>query len=103
MMRAEQPSVAPCRLKNPRLPTGAPASQPERTKSSEFAFGRADWTLFRSLSTLSQKVGVPVQPKLALGKLADDALDPGGNVSVRHWRNAGAPDQTAPEHACERA
>ena len=43
-------------------------------------FQREDWTLFRSLSTLSQKAGVPTQKLSALvaKELADNALDSSG-------------------------
>ena len=90
-MRSEQPSVALRGLKNPQSPTGASASRPARTKSPEFTFEREDWTLFRSISTLSQKAGVPVHllPKLVLKELADNALDAGGTARVgaaRGWR-----------------
>jgi hypothetical protein len=45
---------------------------------------RPDWTLFASLSTLSQKAGVPTRllRRLALKELADNALDAGGAVEV---------------------
>ena len=83
-MRTEQPAIAPRGLKDPRLPAGASASRPERTNSPEFTFEREDWTLFRSLATLSQKAGVPVHllPQLVLKELADNALDAGGTVRV---------------------
>ena len=59
------------------------ASRPARAKGSEFTFEREDWTLFRSLSTLSQKAGVPghLQPKLVPKELAENPLE-GGNVRV---------------------
>jgi hypothetical protein len=88
---AEQPSLAQRGLENPRLPTRASASRPERTKGPEFTFEREDWTLFRSLSTLSQKAGVPVHllPKLVLKELADNALDAGGTVRVGQLQDGG--------------
>jgi hypothetical protein len=47
-------------------------------------FSRADWTLFRSLNTLGQKAGVPVDriPRLVAKELADNALDDGAGCSV---------------------
>lgn len=47
-------------------------------------FVREDWTLFRSLGTLSGKAGVPVDviPKLVAKELADNALDAAGAVSI---------------------
>jgi hypothetical protein len=88
---AEQPALAPRGLKNPRLPTKDSASRPARKESSEFTFEREDWTLFRSLSTLSQKAGVPVHllPKLVLKELADNALDAGGTVRVGQLEDGG--------------
>ena len=49
-----------------------------------FKFERADWTLFRSISTLPQKAGVPAcrLRRLVLKELADNALDAGGEVEV---------------------
>jgi hypothetical protein len=43
-------------------------------------FERQDWTLFRELSKLGQKAGVPLQtlPKLVLKELVDNALDVAG-------------------------
>lgn len=45
-------------------------------------FAREDWTLFRNLSTLSQKAGVPVAKlrRLVLKELVDNALDNSGDV-----------------------
>ena len=49
-----------------------------------FKFERADWTLFRSISTLPQKAGVPVHRlrRLVLKELVDNGLDAGGEVEV---------------------
>ena len=79
---AEHPARSKPGLKNSPDRAGASASRPARPKSPEFTFEREDWTLFRSLSTLSQKAGVPVHllPKLVLKELADNALDAGGMV-----------------------
>ena len=78
-------------LKNPPDRAGVSASRPARPKSPEFTFEREDWTLFRSLSTLSQKAGVPVHllPKLVLKELADNALDAGGTVRVGQLEDGG--------------
>ena len=78
-------------MKNPPHRAGVSASRPARTKSPEFTFEREDWTLFRSLSTLSQKAGVPVHllPKLVLKELADNALDAGGTVRVGQLEDGG--------------
>ncbi len=47
-----------------------------------FKFERADWTLFRSISTLPQKAGVPalLLRRLVLKELTDNSLDAGGEV-----------------------
>ena len=47
-------------------------------------FSRADWTLFRNLSTLSQKAGVPVKQlrRVVVKELVDNALDASGNVEL---------------------
>lgn len=47
-------------------------------------FQREDWTLFRNLTTISQKAGVPKSQlrRLALKELADNALDSSGNVEL---------------------
>src|SRR3954469_9815459 len=63
---------------------------PEATKSAEFQngaiqFERHDWTLFRTVATLSQKAGVPQKRLrgLVLKELVDNALDAGaGFVGV---------------------
>jgi hypothetical protein len=56
-----------------------------RKSLSLFQIERPDWTLFTSLATLSQKAGVPVRHlrRLALKELVDNALDAGGNASIR--------------------
>jgi hypothetical protein len=88
---AERPALAQPRLKNPPNRAGVSASRPARPKTPEFTFERADWTLFRSLSTLSQKAGVPVHllPKLVLKEVADNALDAGGTVRVGQLPDGG--------------
>ena len=88
---AERPALAQRGLKNPPDRAGVSASRPARPKSPEFTFEREDWTLFRSLSTLSQKAGVPVHllPKLVLKELADNALDAGGTVRVGQLEDGG--------------
>lgn len=47
-------------------------------------FTREDWTLFRSLTTLGQKAGVPLHKlgALVVKELVDNALDVGANVSL---------------------
>jgi hypothetical protein len=61
------------------------ASLNASSKSEEFQFERPDWVLFRSISTLSQKAGVPVRMlrRLVLKELVDNALDAGGKASIR--------------------
>ena len=53
-------------------------------KSPNFKFERPDWTLFRSVGTLSQKAGVPAARlrRLVLKELTDNALDAGATVQV---------------------
>jgi hypothetical protein len=53
-------------------------------KSPNFKFERPDWTLFRSVGTLSQKAGAPAARlrRLVLKELADNALDAGARVRV---------------------
>ena len=48
-------------------------------------FTREDWTLFRTLGTLSQKAGVATEaiPRLVAKELADNALDIGGDVAIK--------------------
>lgn len=47
-------------------------------------FEREDWTLFRSLNTLPQKAGVPLNslPRLVCKELADNAFDASGDCQV---------------------
>lgn len=60
-------------------PLGRPseASLNGEQETADFKIERPDWTLFRSLATLSQKAGVPVRllRRLALKELVDNALD----------------------------
>jgi hypothetical protein len=79
---AESQALSERALKNPPERAAASASRPARTRSPEFTFEREDWTLFRSLSTLSQKAGVALDllPRLVLKELADNALDAGATV-----------------------
>jgi hypothetical protein len=53
-------------------------------KPAEFQFERPDWTLFRSVGTLSQRAGVPQNRlrRLVLKELVDNALDAGGSAKV---------------------
>jgi hypothetical protein len=85
------PAIAQSGSKIPPPPAAASASRPPRAKGFEFTFEREDWTLFRSLSTLSQKAGVPVHllPRLVLKELADNALDAGGAVRVGKLEDGG--------------
>lgn len=71
------------------LKIGAVASVPQpcsppRPTTPNFQFERQDWTLFRSVGTLSQKAGVPMRHlrRLVLKELADNALDVAGSVEV---------------------
>lgn len=83
--------VARFGLKNPPLRARASASRAAPDHRPDFTFEREDWTLFRSLSTLSQKAGVPVHllPQLVLKELADNALDAGATVSVGQLPHGG--------------
>jgi hypothetical protein len=47
-------------------------------------FEREDWTLFRTLSTLGQKAGVPVEqiPAVVAKELVDNALDEAGDCRI---------------------
>jgi DNA topoisomerase 6 subunit A-like protein len=53
-------------------------------KSPNFKFERPDWTMFRSVGTLSQKAGVSAGRlrRLVLKELTDNALDAGAEVEV---------------------
>lgn len=58
------------------------ASSSDPAGSPDFQFERPEWTLFRSVDTLSQKAGVP-RPflrRLVLKEIADNALDSGATV-----------------------
>lgn len=49
-------------------------------------FVRSDWSLFRNLTTLGQKAGVPRErlARLVMKELVDNALDAGGEVTAGH-------------------
>lgn len=49
-------------------------------------FTRSDWSLFRNLTTLGQKAGVPRDrlARLVMKELVDNALDAGGEVKAGH-------------------
>lgn len=49
-------------------------------------FVREDWTLFRNITTLGQKAGVPKRylANLVIKELADNALDAGANVNLKY-------------------
>jgi hypothetical protein len=77
----------PCFEKHGRGPRGPDAYRPTETdgiQNGPGLFEREDWTLFRSLTTLPQKTGVPFQrlPQLACKELADNALDAAGACRV---------------------
>ena len=63
----------------------------EPSESSEFQFERDDWTLFRSLSTLSQKAGQPTNllRRLVLKELVDNALDACGEAQIGETEDGG--------------
>src|SRR3954452_2065734 len=67
----------PAILKNGPEPDAGLARLSAGSNPSEFQFERPDWTVFRSVSTLSQKAGVPQHQlrRLVLKELADNALD----------------------------
>jgi hypothetical protein len=72
-------------LKNGAEPSSAKSGFPTEPKGPDFQFERQDWTLFRSIGTLSQKAGVPPKllRRLVLKELTDNGLDhPGANVIV---------------------
>src|SRR5262245_49334869 len=54
-------------------------------------FEREDWTLFRSISTISQLAGVPVEDlrKLVAKELADNALDTGAPCRIGELEDGG--------------
>jgi hypothetical protein len=65
------------------------ASLVEEQNPENFKFQREDWMLFRSLETLPQKAGVPLNRlrRLALKELVDNALDAAGSASIRQEGN----------------
>ena len=66
----------------PRLPAGVDRAE---FQNGAIQFERPDWTLFRTVATLSQKAGVPQRHlrRLVLKELVDNALDAGaGFVGV---------------------
>src|SRR3982751_5993524 len=68
-------------------PSDRSSRSPADAKSAEFQIAeRADWTLFRSLNTLPQQAGVPLNQmrRLVLKELADNGLDVSAVVDV--WR-----------------
>ena len=62
----------------------APAGSKLNRRTDPVSFSREDWTLFRSLTTLAQKAGVPEHHlgRLVMKELVDNALDAGANVEV---------------------
>ena len=64
---------------------------PKEPNPRNFKFERADWTLFRSISTLPQKAGVPAKllRRLVIKELTDNALDTGGEVEVDELEDGG--------------
>ena len=71
-------------LKIPINRTDLLASQGARPESPKLTFEREDWTLFRSVSTLSQKAGVPVSRlrRLILKELTDNGIDAAGDAVI---------------------
>lgn len=63
-------------------PSTGLASSPAPPKASDFQFERPEWTLFRSVDTLSQKAGVSRRSlrRLVLKELVDNALDSRASV-----------------------
>src|SRR3954469_19466655 len=74
----------PAILKNGPEPDAGLARLSAGSNPAEFHFERPDWTLFRSVRTLSQKAGVPQNRlrRLVLTELVDKARDAGGTVKV---------------------
>jgi hypothetical protein len=74
-------------LKNPPDAPESQAYRPDQIvgiQNGPGLFEREDWTLFRSLTTLPQKAGVPrgMLPQLVCKELADNALDAAGACRV---------------------
>jgi hypothetical protein len=65
------------------------ASLPAVPKIADLQFRRPDWILFRSISTLPQRAGVPVYRlrRLVLKELTDNALDAGARVTLGQHGN----------------
>ena len=61
----------------------------ENGEISKPMFHRSDWTLFRSVTTLGQKAGVPQDkiPQLIAKELVDNALDAAGTCEYRFLDN----------------
>ena len=89
-MTGSATSTAAAIEKSP-IPPNQRSSSVDRPKPEIFKFERLDWTLFRSLSTLPQKAGVPLDRirRLAIKELVDNALDAGGEVDVGEMLDGG--------------
>lgn len=75
----------PANFKSPRNHVARRQADPFMGSPRFLMFAHEDWTLFRALSTLAQKAGVPEEliPTLVLKELVDNALDSGaGDVQL---------------------
>jgi hypothetical protein len=72
-------------FENPANDNEESACRISSQESGNLKLMRHDWKMFRSLSSLPQKAGVPLNllRRLVLKELADNALDAGGRVTIR--------------------
>ncbi len=84
MSEANIPSAAASVLEDSPVSPDRRSRPTNGQNSRIFKFERADWTLFRNISTLPQKAGVPARllRRLVLKELTDNSLDAGGEVEV---------------------
>lgn len=75
-----------CKMKNG---TAVSKLRSERNSSNFQTFVREDWTLLRSLETICQKAGVPVEKlyQIVVKELADNALGASGSCEIDALKN----------------